>query len=77
MTERHARSLIKAVTWRITGSLDTFLLTLLVTGAVKIALSVSGFELFTKIGLFWLHERIWNAIGWGRDSLTVTANPAD
>jgi len=64
--DKSYRSLIKAVTWRITGSLDTFILTFVITGKFEIALSISFFELFTKIFLFWAHERVWNIIGWGK-----------
>ena len=61
-----SRSLIKALTWRVTGTVDTFVLTLIVTGHVEMAASVSLFELFSKLFLFWVHERVWNQIGWGR-----------
>jgi len=64
--DKSYRSLIKAVTWRITGSLDTFILTFVITSKFEIALSISFFELFTKIFLFWAHERVWNIIGWGK-----------
>ena len=64
--DNHYRSIVKGVTWRIMGTLDTFLLTLLVTGELRFAFSVSALEVFTKVFLFWLHERIWLKIGWGR-----------
>ena len=60
------RSLVKAVSWRLVGTMDTFLLTFLVTGHLVWAASVSALELFTKIVLFWAHERVWNRISWGR-----------
>ncbi len=63
--ERPWRSLLKAVSWRVTGSLDTFLLTLIISGNARIALSVGGFEVFTKIFLYFVHERIWSRIPWG------------
>jgi uncharacterized membrane protein len=57
--DSHYKSLVKAVTWRITGSVDTFLLSWLVTGHAQLAFSIAFLELFTKIILYWLHERIW------------------
>jgi len=57
--DSHYKSLLKAVTWRMTGSLDTFLLSWLVTGHVQLAFSIAFLELFTKIVLYWLHERVW------------------
>src|SRR5512133_1356257 len=64
--ERRYRSLLKAVSWRVTGTLDTILISFIVTGRVKLAVSIGFVELFTKIGLFYAHERLWHKIPWGR-----------
>ena len=64
--ENHSRSLIKAISWRITGTVDTFIISWLITGRVKIATGIAFTEIFTKIVLFWLHERFWNKINWGK-----------
>ena len=61
---RH-RSLAKAVSWRLTGSIDTFVLSLLITGSIRIAGSISAVEVVTKILLFYFHERAWAVIPWG------------
>jgi uncharacterized membrane protein len=66
MAEKHYRSLAKAVSWRITGSVDTFIITFFVTGKPKWALYVSGVELFTKVFLYYVHERVWIKIPFGR-----------
>lgn len=63
----HSRSFIKAVTWRTTGTIDTFILSYLITGKAKVALTISGMEIFTKIFLYYVHERVWNKIKWGRE----------
>ena len=63
---KHSRSLVKAFTWRLTGTADTFLLTLLITHKLNFALSISATELFTKIFLYYGHERIWERVKWGR-----------
>ena len=65
-SERRWRSLVKAVTWRVTGSFDTFVLGWLITGRYDIAGGIAGAEIFTKIALFYLHERAWSALSWGR-----------
>lgn len=65
-TDKHYRSLVKAVSWRFTGSLDTFVLSFIITGSIKLAGSISLVELLTKILLFYAHERIWAAIRWGK-----------
>ena len=65
--EAHRRSFSKAVSWRSMASLDTFVVSFVVTGRVGIAGSIAGAELVTKIALYYLHERIWAAIPWGRN----------
>ena len=62
----HGRSFIKAVTWRVTGTIDTFILSYIITGKAKLALAISGMEIFTKVFLYYVHERVWNKIKWGR-----------
>ncbi len=64
--DRHWRSLLKAATWRGTGSLDTFLVSWLITGHPVVAGSIAGIEVFTKVGLFYLHERAWGTVRWGQ-----------
>ena len=65
MAEKHYRSLIKAVSWRLTGSVDTLIISYLVTGKFKWAVSIMSVEFFTKIALFYLHERAWHKISLG------------
>lgn len=64
--EFHSRSILKAVSWRATGSLDTFILSYDITGSHTVAGSIAAVELLTKIVLFYVHERVWSAIPWGR-----------
>jgi uncharacterized membrane protein len=54
------------VSWRALGTIDTMVIAYLITGVPLNALTIGSFELFTKIGLFYLHERIWGKIWWGR-----------
>jgi sulfate adenylyltransferase large subunit len=65
-TETHARSLAKAVSWRATGSIDTFLVAFVITSSPKIAGSVAVTEIVTKILIYYLHERMWAWIPWGK-----------
>jgi uncharacterized membrane protein len=62
----HARSLVKGVSWRTVGTIDTIIIAYLITGVPINALTIGGFEVFTKIALFYLHERVWGRIWWGR-----------
>ncbi len=63
--EWHSRSLIKAISWRFFGTLDTFLLALLVTGELAVSASIGIAELVTKIALYYAHERVWFRVSWG------------
>lgn len=62
----NTRSMVKAISWRIWGSLDTFALSYLIVGKAKLALTISGMEVITKIIGYYIHERMWNKIKWGR-----------
>lgn len=66
VNDSHSRSIVKALTWRATGSLDTFVLSFFITGSLHLASGIAASELVTKIVLFWLHERVWNKIKWGK-----------
>lgn len=67
LNESPVRSLAKAISWRVTGTIDTFLISWLITGEPLIASGIALTEILTKVFLFWMHERVWNKISWGRD----------
>lgn len=56
---KRRRHLVKALTWRAVGTLDTFVITYLVSGSVNLGATISGTELLTKTILYYWHERIW------------------
>ena len=53
------RHLAKTVSWRIIGTLDTLVFTLLLTGDITTSLSLSGYTVVTKMIWYYLHERAW------------------
>ena len=59
-----AKSMVKAISWRIIGTIDTILISWLLTGTLSIALSIGSIEVFSKFFLYYGHERIWNMIKW-------------
>tara|TARA_Y100000389_G_scaffold105063_1_gene101942 strand:+ start:202 stop:426 length:225 start_codon:yes stop_codon:yes gene_type:complete len=59
------RSLLKTISWRIIGTLDTMILSWIITGNWKWGLAIGGFELITKMVLYYLHERAWYKISFG------------
>src|SRR5258708_5473260 len=66
--EGHGRSFIKAVSWRTVGTIDTFIISFFVTGKVSLAGSIAAVEVVTKIMIYYLHERVWAVVPWGRHS---------
>ncbi len=72
MKEKNYRSLVKAISYRITGTITTFLISLLVTGEVKYAVSIMSADFILKIAIFYFHERMWNKINFGK--VKETAN---
>jgi uncharacterized membrane protein len=55
----HIISFCKTCTWRVVASLDTFLLSWLLTGTVAVAASIASLEVLTKMFLYYAHERQW------------------
>lgn len=53
------RHVLKTVTWRIIGTLDTMILSWIITGSLKIGVAIGGVEVVTKMVLYYLHERAW------------------
>ena len=65
-SEKPMRSVIKSLSWRTIGTLDTILISWFVTGTLSLAFSIGAIELVTKMMLYFFHERLWNAISWGK-----------
>ena len=55
----HKRHIAKAVTWRIVGTIDTILLSWLISGSPFTGLKIGLAEVITKMALYYLHERVW------------------
>lgn len=59
------RHIFKTITWRVVGTIDTMLLGWYVSGDFKTGLTIGGLEVFTKMFLYFLHERVWYKIDLG------------
>lgn len=67
LSNSHSRHLSKSITWRIIGTLDTILLSSIITGDTAVGLKIGIAEVFTKMMLYYFHERIWYRINYGLD----------
>ena len=61
----HKRHLLKAITWRIIGTIDTIILSYIISGSIKIGFSIGAFELLSKMILYYIHERVWYKSNFG------------
>lgn len=64
--DSHARSLAKAVSYRILGSVSTGLIFYVLSGKGTLSIGAGLLDMVVKIGLYFLHERMWNHIHFGR-----------
>ena len=65
-SEKPLRSIVKSLSWRTVGTIDTILISWIITGKLTLAVSIGSVELVTKVVLYFLHERAWNKIKWGK-----------
>ena len=65
MQESHTRSLVKALSWRVTGSITATIITYCVIGSIKSALSIGAADFVVKFVLYYMHERVWAKIPLG------------
>jgi len=55
----YKRHIAKTVTWRIVGTLDTIIISGLITGSWEAGLAIRGIEIISKMALYFVHERLW------------------
>lgn len=67
MEDSTTRSIVKTISWRLTGSGATFLVAYLISHDFSVAGTIAVIQLTTNTILYYFHERIWNRIKWGRD----------
>lgn len=65
-SEKPLRSVIKALSWRVIGTIDTLIVSYILTGEIVLATSIASIDFLTKLVLYFFHERIWNRIKWGK-----------
>jgi len=66
MHEKPYRSVVKTISWRTLGTLDTIIISYFITGNLVMAASIGSIEVVTKMVLYYFHERAWNKTSFGR-----------
>jgi len=64
--ESRARSIVKAVSYRAFGSITTALIVFVLTGKSGLSLWAGGLDMMAKIAVYFVHERMWDRISFGR-----------
>ncbi len=67
MNDTNIRSVIKTISWRITGSGATLLISWSITGNLVAASAIATIQIVTNTILYFVHERVWNKINWGKE----------
>jgi len=70
MKEKAYRSVVKTISWRVLGTIDTMVISYLITGSLAMAASIGSIEVVTKMILYYFHERLWNKLSFGRSQVT-------
>ncbi len=63
--ETQKRSICKAISWRLSGSIATVLVVYLFTRKISLSLGVGAVEFIAKMFFYYIHERVWARVHWG------------
>ncbi len=61
----YIRHLLKSLTWRVIGTIDTIIIGWVISGEPLIGLKIGGVEVITKMILYFIHERVWYKFDFG------------
>tara|TARA_E500000178_G_scaffold350524_1_gene409672 strand:+ start:179 stop:490 length:312 start_codon:yes stop_codon:yes gene_type:complete len=75
MASKRSRTAVKTLTWRVLATTDTFLISYIITGRFDFAGAIAGIEVATKMILYYLHERAWSKIKWGKLYIDLPTSP--
>ena len=64
--ETKVRSIVKTISWRILATLTTVTLVYIFIGDTTIAFTVGGIEVFLKMLVYFIHERVWDKLKFGK-----------
>ncbi len=72
-----SRSIVKSISWRAVGTVDTIIISCFVTGHTSLAISIGAVELVTKMVLYTIHERVWEHISYGKKAVYIDMKEDD
>jgi len=77
LSDTHTRTVVKAISWRIIATLTTMTIVFFFTRKIVLSLGVGLVEVITKITFYYLHERTWHKIQWGKNKHPLSALPVN
>lgn len=69
MNDTPVRSIVKTMTWRIVGTFATGTVAFVMTGSIAAATSIASLQFVTNTLLYFVHERVWDSISWGKKNV--------
>ena len=66
MRETRRRTILKSLSYRVVGGLITICVAYAATGTLGSAAAIGLIDTVVKVGAFYLHERLWLRIDYGR-----------
>ena len=66
LNDTQGRTLVKTITWRITGSTSAVIIAYVITGSIAVSGTIGVVHLIANTLLYWLHERLWTRVRWGQ-----------
>jgi uncharacterized membrane protein len=63
-----SRSIVKSFSYRVFGTLSSFLVVYVITGRADLSALIAFWETVVKVYIYYVHERLWNKIQWGRNN---------
>lgn len=66
MTDSPTRTIAKTISWRVLATITTFIVSYVISSNIKIASSIAGSQVIIHTLLYYIHERCWIKIQWGK-----------
>jgi len=67
--ETNKRSIVKGISWRVIATTTTIIIVYVFFDRLDLAIAAGMIETVLKVGLYWLHERVWFKIRWGKKKI--------
>ena len=75
VVESRKRHLLKTVSWRVIGTLDTIILSWIISGNPLTGVKIGLVEVITKMLFYYLHERVWYNVDYGLGTRNKQESP--